>query len=148
MQRILLPVIVFAAGAALGYSQLETIFPGTPAVAAAAHDDDAAIASAFEKRAHKIRVEGRGTVVKVLPDDNDGSRHQRFLVRLRSGLTVLIAHNIDLAPRISSLRAGDAVSFSGEYEWNAKGGVIHWTHRDPHGRHPAGWIRRGGQSIQ
>ena len=84
------------------------------------------------------QVRGQGTVSRILPDDNDGSRHQRFILRLSSGRTLLIAHNIDLAPRVSSLRTGDTVSFNGEYEWNDKGGVIHWTHHDPQGRHAAG----------
>jgi hypothetical protein len=109
---------------------------------------DAVIENAFAKRIGNLQVAGQGTVVKMLPDDNDGSRHQRFIVRLGSGRTLLMSHNIDLAQRIDSLRVGDAVAFYGEYEWNAKGGVIHWTHHDPQGRHPAGWIRHGGQTYQ
>jgi hypothetical protein len=92
--------------------------------------------------------QAEGVVVKVLADDNDGSRHQRFIVRLASGQTVLIAHNIDIAPRVQGLSVGDTVSFSGEYETNNKGGVVHWTHRDPSGRHAAGWIRHRGQTYQ
>jgi hypothetical protein len=84
----------------------------------------------------------------VLSDDNDGSRHQRFVVALASGQTLLISHNIDLAPRVVGLRKGDVVSFSGEYEWNAEGGVIHWTHHDPRKRHPAGWIKHDGKVYQ
>jgi hypothetical protein len=110
--------------------------------------DNAALEQAIQAHAEDVPVEGSGHVVKVLPDDDEGSRHQRFLVRLSSGETILIAHNIDLASRVAPLAAGDAVSFGGEFVWNAKGGVVHWTHRDPSGRHRAGWIRRDGQLFQ
>lgn len=109
---------------------------------------DAAIEHAFEKRLGNLQVTGQGTVVKLLADDADGSRHQRFIVRLNSGRTLLVSHNIDLAPRIDALRVGDTVAFYGEYEWNPKGGVIHWTHHDPQGIHPPGWIKHEGQSYQ
>jgi hypothetical protein len=112
------------------------------------HGSDAAIDRAFAHRFSNQQVSGQGTVVKVLADDTNGSRHQRFIVRLDSGRTLLVSHNIDLAPRIDALRAGDSVAFYGEYEWNPKGGVIHWTHHDPQGRHPAGWIRHGGKTYQ
>ena len=80
-------------------------------------------------------------MVKLLSDDNDGSRHQRFILELGSGQTILVTHNIDLAPRISSLRVGDSVEFYGEYEWNEKGGLLHWTHHDPRGAHVSGWLK-------
>jgi hypothetical protein len=110
--------------------------------------DDAVIENAFANRIGNQQVAGQGTVVKMLPDDSNDSRHQRFIVRLNSGRTLLLSHNIDLAPRIDSLRAGDTVAFYGEYEWNPKGGVIHWTHHDPQGHHPAGWIKHDGQTYQ
>jgi hypothetical protein len=91
---------------------------------------------------------GSGKVTRVLSDDNVGSRHQRFILRLPSNQTILIAHNIDIAPRISSLRVGDTVSFNGIYERNSKGGVVHWTHRDPKGHHKAGWLRNNGRTYQ
>ncbi|MDX2412961.1 MAG: DUF3465 domain-containing protein [Woeseiaceae bacterium] len=94
------------------------------------------------------QVSGIGTVVRVLSDDNDGSRHQRFILELGSERTLLIAHNIDLAPRIPSLSKGDTVAFYGEYETNQQGGVIHWTHHDPQGRHAAGWLEHEGQRYQ
>ena len=86
--------------------------------------------------------------MNILPDDNDGSRHQRFILRLESGQTVLIAHNIDLAPRIDSLSEGNLVEFYGEYEWNSRGGVVHWTHHDPRGSHVDGWLKHDGQTYQ
>lgn len=94
------------------------------------------------------QVRGSGTVVRVLSDDNDGSRHQRFILRMADGRTLLIAHNIDLAPRVSGIREGDTVEFYGEFAANDKGGVIHWTHHDPQGRHPDGWLRHRGQTYQ
>ncbi len=94
------------------------------------------------------QVSGIGTVVRVLSDDNDGSRHQRFILELGSERTLLVAHNIDLAPRIPSLSKGDTVAFYGEYETNQQGGVIHWTHHDPQGRHAAGWLEHEGQRYQ
>ena len=122
--------------------------PAAEAPAADSGKNGSVLASAFDNHASNVRVEGRGRVSRVLPDDNEGSRHQRFLVRLESGQTILIAHNIDLASRVDALGEGDAVEFSGEYEWNPRGGVVHWTHRDPAGRHAAGWLRHNGQTYQ
>lgn len=116
-----------------------------PQPAGAVSGSDEVLARAFEQRTSNIQVEGQGVVRRVLADDNDGRRHQRFILALASGQTLLIAHNIELAPRVVGLREGDAVSFSGEYEWNAQGGVIHWTHRDPRKRHPAGWLKHNGE---
>ena len=110
--------------------------------------DDDQIGRAFASRASDIQVEGEGTVTRVLPDDLNGSRHQRFIVQLKSGQTLLITHNIDIAPRVDGLRTGDSVRFSGEYVWNAKGGVIHWTHHDPQGKHVAGWLIHKGKMYK
>jgi hypothetical protein len=107
-----------------------------------------AIARALQDRASGVQVTGEGVVIKILGDDNDGSRHQRFVLRLESGQTLLVAHNIDLAPRIATLSIGDTVAFNGEYEWNEKGGLIHWTHHDPSGQHPAGWLKLNGETYQ
>ena len=110
--------------------------------------DDNAIGRAFKNRTSNVQVEGAGVVSHILADDLTGSRHQRFIVRLKSGQTVLIAHNIDIAPRVDALQEGDAVRFYGEYVWNEKGGTIHWTHHDPQRRHAAGWIKHNGQTYQ
>lgn len=109
---------------------------------------DQAIASAFQNRTSGIQVSGQGVVERVLPDDHEGSRHQRFILRLASGQTVLVAHNIDLAARINALGPGDTVGFHGEYEWNPQGGVIHWTHHDPGGQHISGWLLHNGSFYQ
>jgi len=105
-------------------------------------------ASAFSSHKSNFQTQGSGQVIKVLSDDNSGGRHQRFIIKLSSGQTLLIAHNIDLAKQGASIKTGDFMEFSGEYEWNPQGGVIHWTHRDPQGKHSSGWIKHNGQIYQ
>lgn len=110
--------------------------------------DNAQIEQAYRQHRSDLQIEGEGRVIKLLADDNRGSRHQRFVIRLQSGQTLLVAHNIDLAPKVDELKVGDTVAFSGEYEWSDKGGTLHWTHRDPGGRHVAGWLKHGGRVYQ
>ena len=104
--------------------------------------------SAYENYQSNVQVKGSGTVIRILKDDNKGSRHQKFILKLSSGQTILIAHNIDLASRINSISNGDMIQFYGEYEWNNKGGVVHWTHRDPNGHHVGGWLKHNGSTYQ
>jgi hypothetical protein len=104
--------------------------------------------SAYENHQSNVQVKGSGTVIRILKDDDKGSRHQKFLLKLSSGQTILIAHNIDLAPRIDSISNGDMIQFYGEYEWNNKGGVVHWTHRYPNGHHVGGWLKHNGSTYQ
>lgn len=107
--------------------------------------NDSQLKQAYESHQSDVQVQGSGTVIRLLPDDNEGSRHQKFILKLNSQQTLLVAHNIDLAPRIPNLKVGDRVEFYGEYEWNNKGGVMHWTHHDPNNRHPHGWLKHQGQ---
>lgn len=151
MKALLLFVVI----AGLGYWYLEQadIQSQDPTNSALVHSSadssvDSVLTRAFENRLNDLQIEGAGTVTRILSDDNEGSRHQRFILRLGSGQTLLVAHNIDLAPRVSGIAEGDQVEFFGEYEWNEQGGVIHWTHRDPQGRHVAGWIKHEGRTYQ
>lgn len=105
------------------------------------------VEKAAQQRLSEVMLTVDGVVSKTLPDDNEGSRHQRFIVKTSSGHTVLVAHNIDLAPR-APLEQGDQVSVHGQYEWNDRGGVVHWTHHDPAGRHEEGWIKHRGRIYE
>lgn len=108
-------------------------------------DSTAVIKEAYKNRRNDVQVRGSGKVIKLLPDDLEGSRHQKFIVKLSPNLTILIAHNIDLAPRIDDLQNGDTIAFAGEYEYNERGGVVHWTHHDPGKRHADGWLKHKGR---
>lgn len=111
-------------------------------------DGQQVLAEAFANRRSDVQVMGSGVVTRLLADDNEGSRHQRFVLEIDGGQSILIAHNIDLAPRIGDLAKGDRVDFHGEYEWNERGGVVHWTHRDPAGRHVGGWLKHEGRTYE
>lgn len=110
--------------------------------------DVSIFAQAFAQQTYGLAVSQSGTVTKVLADDLEGDRHQRFVLKLSNAQTVLVAHNIDLAPRLAGVAAGKTVAFKGVYEWNAEGGVVHWTHLDPAGKHDAGWLWMDGQRVQ
>lgn len=107
----------------------------------------ARVAELFESQSSGEMVLVSGVVDAVLADDNEGSRHQRFIVRLDSDQTLLVAHNIDLADRVP-LGVGDQVTVHGQYEWNDRGGVLHWTHHDPDGRREGGWIEWEGRRYR
>ncbi|MBT8135882.1 MAG: DUF3465 domain-containing protein [Gammaproteobacteria bacterium] len=155
--RTLAGIVVAIAVAIFGYQNVQdgNADRATPvaaggqasvAVSESAGDYSAAadqIVAAFESQRSDMWIEAGGRVQRVLPDDSEGSRHQRFIVSLPNEHTVLIAHNIDLAQRVP-LKAGDPVSFYGEFEWNDRGGVVHWTHHDPRNRREGGWIRHKG----
>lgn len=143
MKKLLLTLLL-GFGLASTPTQHSPFFALLPAAQAASDS----LALAYQNRQSDVQVEGSGRVMRLLADDNKGSRHQRFLLALPSGQTLLIAHNIDLAPRIDGLKMGDTVAFYGEYEWNKKGGVVHWTHHDPKGRHPGGWLKHNGRIYQ
>lgn len=139
--------LALAIGLAL-HNSLQDTSIGTSADSQQPLTNNAQVNVAYENRQSDVQVIGSGQVVKVLPDDIKGSRHQKMILKIPSGLRLLIAHNIDLAPRIGSIREGDTVEFYGEYEWNEKGGVIHWTHHDPGGRHKGGWLKHKGEIYQ
>jgi hypothetical protein len=143
MRRLLLPIAIALVLLVGGERLLDTGEPGKAYENAPRAADT--IARAYRDRAHDVAVSGTGEVQAVLADDTRGSRHQRFILRLASGHTILIAHNIDIAPRFPRLATGERVRFKGVYEFNAKGGVVHWTHHDPQARHAGGWLEYRGQ---
>ena len=148
MKKLLILAVAIAA-VVLWQRQQDAASPSAnPGVSVESAIREDAIATAFDARQSGVQVIGTGIVSRILPDDVDGSRHQRFILALTSGRTLLISHNIDLAPRIETLREDDSVSFSGVYEWNDRGGLVHWTHHDPQGEHEPGWLRHDGRVYE
>ena len=137
-----LAVVVVAALLARFYPEQSADYPSSPG------GPTATVEAAYEAHRSGEMLHARGTVVKLLRDDNKGSRHQKFILRTSPGHTVLVSHNIDLAPRINTLREGDTVRLYGQYEYNDRGGVVHWTHHAPQGDHEGGWIEHEGRRYE
>ena len=100
---------------------------------------NAALLAAARAHASHVEIEARGRVTRLLPDDTEGARHQRFLVRIADGLTILVAYNRDLAPRIPlqpGTRWRSAASTSGTtaVAWSTGRTMIRRG-----GTSPAGW---------
>lgn len=146
LKKIIIILLIFALVYGLEFFQYQVASP--PGSSPWSENSGSVVEAAFNNRQSDVQVQGQGRVVRILSDDNEGSRHQRFILEVDSKLSVLIAHNIDLAPRINDLNKGDTVTFYGEYEWNDKGGVIHWTHHDPNQRHIDGWLKHRGKTYQ
>ena len=143
--------LVVAGMLVYAYVQKQGIsIPGLPdsGPSSIAQSSGSNVKQAIESRQSDVQVQGEGVVTNILRDDLRGSRHQKFILRINKQDTLLVVHNIDLAPRIDKLKTGDTVAFFGEYEWNSKGGLVHWTHHDPNGRHVAGWLKHDGQTYQ
>lgn len=145
---IIVVLMAAYAGIDLKQNNLNDKVVQTSIVEEATVDDQQKIMQAYQQQLSNIQVQSKGEVKAILADDNDGSRHQKMILKLENGLTVLVAHNIDLAPRVEGLRKGEIVEFYGEYEYSPKGGVIHWTHHDPQGKHVDGWLKYQGKSYQ
>ena len=118
--------------------------------AGAANPDDAAICDAFHAGRSHQEVVADGKVVQVLGvAPGRVSPHEGFLMQLASGCNVVVRveANTDFTGTFP-LTAGDGVVVKGEYEYYPRGGVVHWTHRDPRGRHEGGFIETGGRRYE
>lgn len=95
--------------------------------------------------AQHVHVHDIGEVVRVLGTRRSYSGdHEGFLVALPPRV-FKVEDNIDITGYIP-LRRGDRITVDGQFECDDD--VIHWTHRDPRGRHQAGYIEVHGTRYQ
>ncbi|HEY9718058.1 MAG TPA: DUF3465 domain-containing protein [Trichormus sp.] len=95
----------------------------------------------------KVEVTVKAPVKELLPDDTEGVPHQRFLIELSNGTTLLIAHDTAIAPHVP-LEPGDTPIIRGEFIWNQRGGVIHFTHHPARPGHEGGFIYVNGKRYE
>jgi len=112
--------------------------------------DDRAVCDAYAAQRSRVEVVADGTVTRVLGvAPGRVSPHEGFLLRLGSGcaLVLRVEANTDFTGPIP-IAEGQHVAVKGEYEFYPRGGVVHWTHRDPRGRHEGGYIATGGRVYE
>jgi Protein of unknown function (DUF3465) len=102
-------------------------------------------AIAHDQSGTEVTVEG--PVLRVLATHSGAQGvHEQFIVAVRANNAeqdVLVADNISIG-RAAPVHAGDDVTVRGELAIDPSGPVIHWTHRDPRGRHQSGFVRLRG----
>jgi Protein of unknown function (DUF3465) len=110
---------------------------------------NAGVYDAWSMHRSYVQVTATGSVARVLGTRlGPSGMHEGFLLHLRGaegrGLTVRVEDNVDITGQIP-LQPGDDAVVRGEYIYDPRGGLIHYTHHDPRGRHPSGYIRVNGR---
>lgn len=110
-----------------------------------ANEGNSVVYDAWRAQRSHVEVTASGVIARDLGTRSGVSAaHEGFLLHLAGasgrGLTVRVEANVDFTGAMP-IAAGEPVVVRGEYEFDPRGGVIHWTHRDPRGRHPDGFIQ-------
>jgi len=120
---------------------------GVLAACAGSGQPNADVYAAFAAQRSRVEVTASGSVTRVLGTRQGPSgNHEGFLVRLSgpaaNPLTIRVEDNVDITGPIP-IAPGDRVEVRGEYIYAADGGLIHFTHHNPRGSHPGGYVRVG-----
>lgn len=91
-----------------------------------------------------MMAEVTGTVARILVDDRDDTRNQKFIIRLGNGQSLLVLHDQVSSDRVP-VKVDDTVLVRGEYQWTETGGTLRFTQRDYSPRRLHGWIEHQGQ---
>jgi hypothetical protein len=103
-----------------------------------------AVQDAYNYRQTGFMAEVDGTVARILMDDKEDPRNQKFTIRLTNGQMLLVIHDQEAAGRVP-VSVGDTVLVRGEYVWTEAGGTLRYTQRDYSPRRLHGWIDHRGE---
>jgi len=105
-----------------------------------------AVEKAYLNQQSGAMVEVSGQVTRILTDDKDDLQHQKFVIRLQNGQSLLVVHNTVDAEQVPIVIHNE-VTVRGEYSWTEPGGLIHWTRRDHSAERRHGWIEYQGRKY-
>lgn len=111
--------------------------------------DNARVCAAYAAQAERVETIAQGNVLAILGTSSGPSgEHEGFLLKLTGDCDLLV--RVEVNTGITGpipLHRGEKVIVKGQYETDVTGGVIHWTHHDPAGRHVGGYIVAGGKTY-
>lgn len=102
------------------------------------------VQDAYRYHQTDVMAEVTGTVARILVDDRDDTRNQKFIMRLANGQSLLVLHDQVSSDRVP-VKIDDTVLVRGEYQWTETGGTLRFTQRDYSPRRMHGWIDHQGQ---
>jgi hypothetical protein len=112
--------------------------------------NNAQVCSLYASGSSGVEVIAQGTVLGVLgTNEGPSGEHEGFLLGLKQDcdLMLRVETNVDITGPVP-VQDGQVVTVKGQFEDDAEGGVIHWTHHDPSGRHVAGYVEIAGKLYQ
>jgi hypothetical protein len=111
--------------------------------------DNASICNDYGSQATNQEVIAHGRVGEILGTrpGRSGS-HEGFLLKLDGDcdLTLKVETNVSITGPVP-IHRGEIVIVKGEYVYDPLGGILHWTHHDPEGRHVAGYVVSDGKTY-
>ena len=119
-------------------------FP-TATNASEAKAPNTAFIRAYQERVSGLQLSVSGKITHVFPSPETGDQHQKFIVQLDAGQSVMVIHNRALGSAIDGLLEGETIEVFGEYQWDQGGGIIRRTHQDPASHRQAGWVKYKGR---
>lgn len=87
---VIVMVFLIAAYLGLDFKQKQNTTNGSalPPSTNLVIDDQQKIMQAYQQQRSNIQVQAQGTIKAILPDDDQGSKHQKMILQLENGLTV------------------------------------------------------------
>ena len=94
----------------------------------------------------EVRYTGTVTTPPIFFTSRHSHRtHEQFDVRGDDGSGFRVVDNVSIAPRVPA-HPGDRVTVQGELvRARSPLPIVHWTHHDPGGRHPDGFVSLNGR---
>lgn len=112
--------------------------------------NNAQICALYASGSGGVEVIAQGTVLGILGTRGGPSgEHEGFLLKLNEQCDLLlrVETNVDITGPVP-LQTGEVVTVKGQFEDDPEGGVIHWTHHDPSGRHVSGYVEADGKIYE